>query len=320
MLPAAPNAPVTWCGGLKVTGFRLPDADDCERARRFIRRHRRIGMTAALSIPIAIVLSIGLLFATNSILQMFRENSRGWHLAGYVSCGIATLIGIAAIAFTVFSQRYFRDAARLEKEIGHGRIAMCEGPVALAQPVVAYAARPAQHIKIEVFANSGLLWTVNGKPDAHWIFVAVGHAAPAVPAGAYAQPGSTRTLAVAELAELREYIAPVTARVIALAGVWNVAMIVVVAAVVILRPDRLADLLFACAVILAALAYDRRFFTRRALQKDLAARIVTGAISGAGPVEILPQSKRIWTINGSPAAWRRAGQRLFPGTKDDVTS
>jgi len=52
-----------------------------------------------------------MLFATKSILQMFREDSAAWHVAGYVSCGIVALVGIAAISFTVFSSRYFRDAA-----------------------------------------------------------------------------------------------------------------------------------------------------------------------------------------------------------------
>src|SRR5581483_4447002 len=116
MLPAEAHERVTWCGGVKVIGNRLPGADDRARAAAMARSCRRFGVISVVSIPIAIVVAIALVILSESLMEHYGERSVQSAAIGW-SCFAIVIIGaIAAIVLTVFSMGYFRRAATIEAD------------------------------------------------------------------------------------------------------------------------------------------------------------------------------------------------------------
>lgn len=226
----------------------------------------------------------------------------------------------------VIANDHFKRAGALKRQSRSSEVLVCEGPVEEAEEKIRRRVGDDPEVVLEVLAQSGLVWTINGRPQESWLVAprvrTAGSPEQARLAARYVRPVETeggtfrlhqRALSEEERVELRSYLPRVTLALGALILLLNAGA----ASQVVLYARNPTGVPLVGVVLLAGVVWcDGRLVvamrTRLRMLRDLGEGFVViyqpdGAATASeeSVVEFLPHSGAEWTTGGRAAPWRR---------------
>lgn len=327
----------TWFGGLPAVETIELNERDFARLRRIANRRRAIGWFLVFAFPSLLTMTVLLMLFNGWFIERMEEADTGSALLGLLALGVMT----AGLAFLLslpvallFAREAFRRARLARMAILRGFVTRCRGPIddlivdrSVWKKLDAAGLLDGEEIEFDVLEDSELLWRVGPVEVEPWLEVRRGLTTEtpeyAWIASRWARPAeldeetvhySQRLLSQEEARELADCVPQI--------GLTRAAFVTALNALAAWRIFELAThgspplepILVTVLAIWADLEVARLWLQRHRFTVDLDEGWVAlvrlpgkdegsdGAISFA---EFLPESGAEWTVDGTPAAWRR---------------
>jgi hypothetical protein len=257
-------------------------------------------------------------------------------VVGSIFLGVPVSIAIA--------NDYFERAGALKRQLHNAEVIVCEGlaeDLAGPPPVMTAIARQLDgrpEVRLEVLVPSGLVWTINGRPERSWTIAPTGRTAGtpehARLAARYVRPVETdsgtvhvhrRPLSDEERSELRGYVRNIPVGAILILLLLNTGA---ASQMLLYAGDPGGAPVVGVVLVTGAAWCDVQFVAamrrRRRMLHDLHEGFVViyqpdfgGDAADDSVVEFLPHTRAEWTSGGRAADWRRVyGMAMLePGTR-----
>jgi hypothetical protein len=332
------NAVRTWFGGLPVIDRLCLSARDVTRLRRIAIRRRALGWFLIFAFPSLLAVTVMLLLFNGWFMTRMQETETESAVLGLIALAVmaASLVFLLALPVSlIFARESFRRARLARVAMIGGSIVRCRGNVeelildrSVWKKLDSAGLLDEDEVVLDVVEGPELLWRVGPVEIEPWLEVKRGITTEtpeyAWIASRWTRPTdldqetvhyNQRRLSDEEISELSDCIPRLGARRMAFVTAINALAIWRIYDLVANGVPPLEPLLVTGLALWADIEVGRLWTQRQRFAMDVAegwvalVRLPEEQEGADDPsisfAEFLPESGAEWTVDGSPAAWRR---------------